>query len=130
PAFSALIRTARSACTVRTLSDLSSAADARVKRFDVNAQSATSRSHQRLTLTLAGSALLAALMLWSFFSKRARVTLERSERRFRSLVEHSTELVAVVDERRRIRFLTPAWERTLGHSGEELLGTALLDLVH
>jgi diguanylate cyclase (GGDEF)-like protein/PAS domain S-box-containing protein len=69
-------------------------------------------------------------MLWSFFSKRARVSLERSERRFRSLVEHSTELVAVVDEKSRIRFLTPAFHRRLGYEPDSLLGTCLLDIVN
>jgi diguanylate cyclase (GGDEF)-like protein/PAS domain S-box-containing protein len=83
-----------------------------------------------LTLTLIGSGLLAALMLWSFFSKRARATLERSERRFRSLVEHSSELVAVVDERKKIRFVTPAFDRRLGYDADSLLGSCLLDLVH
>src|SRR3954449_10283771 len=113
-----------------SLTPLTTAADGLTHRLDDQADSAATRAHQRLTLTLLGSALLAALMLWSFFSKRARVTLERSERRFRSLVEHSAELVAVVDERRRIRFLTPAFERTLGHDPEALLGTSLLELVH
>jgi diguanylate cyclase (GGDEF)-like protein/PAS domain S-box-containing protein len=113
-----------------SLAPLASAADALVHRFDDEADSAASRAHQRLTLTLIGSGLLAALMLWSFFSKRARVTLERSERRFRSLVEHSAELVAVIDEKRRIRFVTPAFQRTLGYEEEALLGTSLLDLVH
>ena len=113
-----------------SLQPLSSAADALVQRFDQGADNAASRAHQRLTLSLIGGGLLAVLMLWSFFSKRARVSLERSERRFRSLIEHSTDLVAVVDERHRIRFLTPAFQRTLGHESDGLLGTSLLELVH
>src|SRR5436309_10628979 len=102
-AVAALAERARSAHTVESLNALQTAADTLSKRFDDGAQSASDRSHGRLTLTLIGSALLAALMLWSFFSKRARVSLERSERRFRSLVEHSTELLAVVDEKQRIK---------------------------
>jgi diguanylate cyclase (GGDEF)-like protein len=126
-AIAALVKAAPGA---ESLHPLSAAADALAHRIDDEADSAAARAHQRLTLTLIGSGLLAALMLWSFFSKRARVTLERSERRFRSLVEHSTELVAVVDEKRRIRFVTPAFQRTLGHDTDSLLGTSLLDLVH
>jgi diguanylate cyclase (GGDEF)-like protein len=114
----------------RSLAPLATAADSLASRFGEAADSAAARAHQRLTMTLIGSGLLAALMLWSFFSKRARVTLERSERRFRSLVEHSTELVAVVDEKRRIRFVTPAFHRRLGYERDSLLGTNLLDLVH
>jgi diguanylate cyclase (GGDEF)-like protein/PAS domain S-box-containing protein len=130
PAVAALADSARSARTVESLRGLQSAADSLAKRFDDNAQSASERSHQRLTLTLIGSALLAALMLWSFFSKRARVSLEQSERRFRSLVEHSTELLAVVDEKQRIKFATPAFHRRLGYEADELLGTCLLEHVH
>jgi diguanylate cyclase (GGDEF)-like protein/PAS domain S-box-containing protein len=58
------------------------------------------------------------------------VQLERSERRFRSLVEHSTELVAVVDEKKHIRFVTPTFYRRLGYDPADLLGSSLLDLVH
>jgi diguanylate cyclase (GGDEF)-like protein/PAS domain S-box-containing protein len=120
----------RMARGVEGLNALQGAADALSKRLDEDAQSASDRSHQRLTFTLAGSALLAVLMLWSFFSKRARVSLERSERRFRSLVEHSTELVAVVDEKQRIKFVTPAFQRALGYEADELLGSCLLEHVH
>src|SRR4051794_40835379 len=81
-AVASLAQRARTVHTVTDLNGLQTAADALSKRFDENAQSASDRSQQRLTLTLIGSAVLAALMLWSFFSKRARVTLERSERRF------------------------------------------------
>jgi diguanylate cyclase (GGDEF)-like protein/PAS domain S-box-containing protein len=112
------------------LQPLVATADALAKRFDETASSTSERAHQRLTLTLIGSGLLAALMLWSFFSKRARVSRDRSERRFRSLVEHSTELVAVVDEKKRIRFVTPAFHRTLGYDRDRLLGSCLLDLVN
>ncbi|MEA2467016.1 MAG: hypothetical protein QOJ57_1142, partial [Thermoleophilaceae bacterium] len=123
-------RLVAAAPTAGSLAPLATAAASLASRFDEDADSAAARAHQRLTMTLIGSGLLAALMLWSFFSKRARVTLERSERRFRSLVEHSTELVAVVDEKRRIRFVTPAFHRRLGYEPDSLLGTNLLDLVH
>jgi diguanylate cyclase (GGDEF)-like protein/PAS domain S-box-containing protein len=100
------------------------------RRLDDDSRRTAASAHQRLTFTLIGSGLLAVLMLWSFFAKRARVSLERSERRFRSLVEHSTELVAVVDAKKRIRFVTPAFHRRLGYETDRLIGTCLLDLVH
>src|SRR5690349_9018684 len=67
PAVDALAARARSARPAESLSGLQTAADSLAKRFDDSAQTASARSHQRLTLTLIGSALLAALMLWSFF---------------------------------------------------------------
>jgi diguanylate cyclase (GGDEF)-like protein/PAS domain S-box-containing protein len=130
PAVAALARKAHSARTVGSLRFLGAATDALAKRFDDSARSASARSDQRLTLTLIGSALLAALMLWSFFSKRARVSLEQSERRFRSLVEHSTELLVVLDEKQRMRFVTPAFHRRLGYEMDDLLGDCLLEHVH
>jgi diguanylate cyclase (GGDEF)-like protein/PAS domain S-box-containing protein len=130
PDVEALARTAPAATTAPALAALATSADAVGRRLDAAARRTSAQAHQRLTLTLIGSGLLAALMLWSFFAKRARVSLERSERRFRSLVEHSNELVAVVDEKKRIRFLTPAFHRRLGLDPERLLGSCLLDLVH
>jgi diguanylate cyclase (GGDEF)-like protein/PAS domain S-box-containing protein len=126
----AVAQLAHKAGATTNLQTLTTAAASISRRFDSDAAQAQARAHQRLTLTLIGSGLLAVLMLWSFFSKRARIQLERSERRFRSLVEHSNELVAVVDEGWRIRFLTPAFQRTLGYDADRLIGTKLLDLVH
>jgi diguanylate cyclase (GGDEF)-like protein/PAS domain S-box-containing protein len=129
-AVESLATLARAARTAPSLAPLLTAATAVERRLEDKARQTAARAHQRLTLTLIGSGLLAILMLASFFSKRARVSLERSERRFRSLVEHSTELVAVVDVKKRIRFVTPAFHRTLGYETERLLGSCLLDLVH
>src|SRR4051812_20568424 len=119
----AIARLVAGADNAQSLVPLSTSADGLVQRFEQAADSAAGRAHQRLTLTLIGAGLLAVLMLWSFFSKRARVSLERSERRFRSLIEHSTDLVAVVDEKHHIRFLTPAFQRTLGYETDTLIGT-------
>jgi diguanylate cyclase (GGDEF)-like protein/PAS domain S-box-containing protein len=130
PAVASIARAAAAAQSAPSVTKLSVAADNLERRFDDRAQTTAKTAHQHLTLTLIGGGLLAALMLWSFFSKRARVSLERSERRFRSLVEHSTELVAVVDEKKRIRFLTPAFHPKLGYEPDSLLGTCLLDIVH
>src|SRR4051794_39552662 len=114
----------------KSLEPVATAADTLAHDLHDKARSTTQTAHEHLTLTLAGGALLAALMLWSFFAKRARVQLDRSERRFRSLIEHSTELVAVVDEKGRIRFVTPPFQRRLGHDPADLLGSRLLGIVH
>src|SRR3954452_9864601 len=64
PTVAAVAGRARSARSVGTLNSLQTAGDSLSKRFDDAAQSDSTRSHQRLTLTLVGSAVLAALMLW------------------------------------------------------------------
>jgi diguanylate cyclase (GGDEF)-like protein len=76
PEVASLGRMATTAEQARSLIPLTNAADSAVKRFDADARSTEARAHQHLTYTLLGGALLAALMLWSFFSKRARVALE------------------------------------------------------
>jgi diguanylate cyclase (GGDEF)-like protein/PAS domain S-box-containing protein len=130
PQVASIARDVKNAGGDKSLEPVAAAADTLAHDLQDKARSSTQSAHQHLTLTLVGGALLAALMLWSFFSKRARVQLERSERRFRSLVEHSAELVAVVDDKKRIRFVTPTFHRRLGYDPAHLLGTPLLDLVH
>ena len=130
PQVVAIARDVKAAGGDRSLEPVATAADTLAHDLQDKARSNTQTARQHLTLTLVGGALLAALMLWSFFAKRARIQLERSERRFRSLVEHSAELVAVVDEKKRIRFVTPTFHRRLGFDPADLLGSCLLDLVH
>jgi len=55
---------------------------------------------------------------------------QRNEGRFRALVEHATDLVAIVDAGGVIRYASPSYERTLGYAPANLEGTPALDLVH
>ena len=55
---------------------------------------------------------------------------QRSERRFRSLFENSSDVVTIVDEDLRIAFCTPAAERILGRTVESLVGQAPFEHVH
>lgn len=56
--------------------------------------------------------------------------LVSSEGRFRALVENGPEGVALVDAAGRIVYTSPALNRLLGFSADELLGTPALDLCH
>ncbi|MGI8552224.1 MAG: EAL domain-containing protein [Dehalococcoidia bacterium] len=69
----------------------------------------------------------------------AAVALERvdliaelrwNERRYRSLVTHTSDIVAVLDSAGILRYLSPSVERVLGYPPAELIGTALVDLLH
>jgi diguanylate cyclase (GGDEF)-like protein/PAS domain S-box-containing protein len=53
-----------------------------------------------------------------------------SETRFAALVEHATDLIAVLDPDGVIRYLSPAVSRTLGHAEGQLDGTNLLTVIH
>jgi PAS domain S-box-containing protein len=62
---------------------------------------------------------------------RAREAQQRaSEARFRSLVQNSSDVIAIVDTATVIRYLTPSVESTLGHDADALAGRQLLELVH
>jgi len=52
------------------------------------------------------------------------------EARFRSLVQHASDVIAIIDRDAVIRYLSPAVETIFGYRPEQLLGTAVLDTVH
>ena len=55
---------------------------------------------------------------------------ERENRRYASLVRHSSDVATVVDENGTIRFVSPAVERLLGLDPAALEGTSFAALVH
>ena len=62
--------------------------------------------------------------------KEAQLRMEESEARFRSLVQHSSDVVVVLREDLAMTYVSPSVGRVLGHSQEELAGSSWLDLVH
>ncbi|MGH2635056.1 MAG: putative bifunctional diguanylate cyclase/phosphodiesterase [Actinomycetota bacterium] len=54
---------------------------------------------------------------------------QRSEARFSSLVQHSSDVVMVVDADSTIRYMSPSVERVLGYSAREVENTKLTELV-
>jgi PAS domain S-box-containing protein len=56
--------------------------------------------------------------------------IERSERRFRELSRHSSDIVLLLDREGRIRWVSPAVEAVLGRLPGELEGLPLPDVVH
>ncbi|MCM2268801.1 MAG: response regulator [Thermoanaerobaculia bacterium] len=55
--------------------------------------------------------------------------LSASERRFRQLIEHGTDVLLVVDGDGRMSYVSPSAERVLGHRPESLLGRRVEALV-
>jgi diguanylate cyclase (GGDEF)-like protein/PAS domain S-box-containing protein len=62
--------------------------------------------------------------------RAARHRLEASEARFRSLAQHSNDLLAIVDMSGRYVYVSPSHERVLGYSPDELVGQQPLVLIH
>jgi PAS domain S-box-containing protein len=56
--------------------------------------------------------------------------LKTNEERFRSLIESSSDLIYVLDERGTISFISPSVERLLGYTAASRIGTDPLSLVH
>ncbi|MDI6873450.1 sensor histidine kinase [Candidatus Solincola sp.] len=56
--------------------------------------------------------------------------LERSERYFRALTENTYDLIAVLDEDLKIRYLSPSVKRVSGYTPEEVAGRSSLDFIH
>jgi PAS domain S-box-containing protein len=56
--------------------------------------------------------------------------LQAREEWFRSVVQHSTDMIAIVDGAGRIIYLSPAAERVLGYQPDRLTGESVIDMVH
>ena len=52
------------------------------------------------------------------------------EARFRALIEHSSDVISMLDASGRIAFISPSIRRVTGFAPEELIGTPGLDLIH
>jgi PAS domain S-box-containing protein len=55
--------------------------------------------------------------------------LKRNEARFRALIEHSSDLVMIVDRQGKIRYVSPASARVAGRTQSEFLGHDLTDFL-
>jgi PAS domain S-box-containing protein len=62
-------------------------------------------------------------------ARREAELMEREEW-FRSVVQHSTDMIAIVDSVGVIIYLSPAVERLLGFQPDRLKGESVIDLVH
>ncbi|HEX9564532.1 MAG TPA: EAL domain-containing protein [Gemmatimonadaceae bacterium] len=58
------------------------------------------------------------------------VSLANSEARFRSLVQHSSDVILIADPDTSIRYASPAAHQVLGLSVPQLVGTRFIDHVH
>ncbi|GAB7192622.1 EAL domain-containing protein [Kineococcus sp. NUM-3379] len=61
--------------------------------------------------------------------EHARQALAAGERRYRALVEHATDVVAVFDAAGRTTYVSPSFERILGHPAGSATGRHYRDLV-
>ncbi len=62
--------------------------------------------------------------------KKAEIAIKNSEKRFRSLINNSNDLIRILDEKRIIVFDSPSSERILGYSEGYFIGKNPLDFIH
>ena len=56
--------------------------------------------------------------------------LGRSERHFRSLIEHATDIITVLDKEGHIQYASPSASRILGIDSSVLIGRSLTEFIH
>ncbi|MBW8687385.1 PAS domain S-box protein [Chitinophaga sp. B61] len=61
---------------------------------------------------------------------KSREALANSERRFRRLIQEGSDLIAVLDDEMKIKYISPAGEHALGIRAEQLLGTDAFASIH
>ncbi len=62
--------------------------------------------------------------------KQAEEALRESEGKFKSLIEHGSDLIVIIEADSSIRYQSLSFEHVLGYKPEELVGTSTLDLIH
>ena len=84
-----------------------------------------------LTAIIAATAALVAWRIARLVAEtnQAREVLGESEARFRALVQHSSDAVAVIDRSRVITYVSPAVRAILGYETEEMVGRPVADFV-
>lgn len=83
--------------------------------------------------TLDGLGAMLTLVLLGMVTaarERAQATTSRSERRFRALVAEATDVIMVVAPDGRLRYVSPAFERTLGLSPDQYYREPISALIH
>jgi PAS domain S-box-containing protein len=61
---------------------------------------------------------------------RTLKALGESERRFRSLVQHASDIVTILENDGTVRYESPSIERVLGYDPEELIGKNAFEYIH
>ena len=116
--------------------------EAAAEQAATNQQTVARQASKRANLLYVGSLVVGLLLLlllgWRLHRQRrhvslseARLVLERrSEQRLRALVEHSSDVITVVDLDLAVTWQSPSVAQLLGHDPERLLGRKIIELVH
>jgi PAS domain S-box-containing protein len=62
--------------------------------------------------------------------RESETRFRASEQHFRSLIEHTSDIITIVDESGVVLYGSPSVERVLGYPAERLVGQVVVQLVH
>jgi len=83
------------------------------------------------TLAILSIALLASLVQQRLSAETAKAeVLRQSEERFRALVQHSSDIITILEADATIRYASPSIKRILGYKPEDLVGQKGWEYVH
>ena len=76
------------------------------------------------------AAMLERAIRYAVERGRTEAALRESEARFRSVVQHSSDVITILDADSTIRYVTPSIERIFGYPGDGVIGEKLIDAAH
>lgn len=108
-----------------------------VRQYSLEASAANAAAEAGSSLFLIGAALLLGELTrrvskareTSAATEAKQTALCASERRFRSLVKNSQDVIAIIDEQGECHFISPAASAIWGADPSELVGTSIYNLV-
>ena len=62
--------------------------------------------------------------------KKAEIALIESERRFRSLVQNSPDIIMILEKNNTLRYVTPSFSRIFGYVEVRILGQSIFEFIH
>jgi len=88
-------------------------------------------AHGVALLTALGTVLICRLLGQAAEQREhAEAALRQSAERFRALVQDSSDVITVGDQAGRISYVSPAADRVMGYSSDDLCGSAYSGLIH
>lgn len=87
-------------------------------------------SDQARAISQGGETLVQGVMLDMTERAEMEVAIEESEHRFRSLVQGSNDVIAIIGPDGIVNYISPAVERIGGFSPEEIVGSSGLGFIH
>jgi PAS domain S-box-containing protein len=91
---------------------------------------AGARRVRRIVLATMGAVSAALLAIAVLSSARLLRRIRRSDERFRSMIEHAHDIVAIIRPDARLEYTSPAILRVLGYQVDELVGRSALEFIH